>query len=162
MKVLNVLVVGVCLALTMGEASARIMTQPDQTNIYIAEWSKLRHFADLGDVNAQYQLANYYYEPPERSSLPRSYSKAAKYYRMAAEQNHAPSQHNLGVLYLKGQGVERDWVKAYAWFSLSAAQGYRAAIDAVNTLSPRLDDNEKHQADVIEAELKQHIRPPKN
>ena len=33
------------------------------------------------------------------------------------------AQHNLGVMYDKGEGVPEDYVKAYAWFNLAAAQG---------------------------------------
>ena len=137
--------------MVMTEASAIdfLHGQGPVSNVYIAEWSKLRHSADMGDVNAQFQLPNFYYEPPEHSSLPKSYLKAAKYYRLAAEQNHAPSQHNLGVLLLKGQGVERDWVEAYAWFSLAADQGYRAAQDAIAALTPRLNDAEKQRAEQL-------------
>lgn len=128
------------------------------TNIYIAEWSKLKHSADLGDVNSQFMLANFYYAPPADSSLPKSLSKAAKYYRMAARQNHAPSQHNLGVLLLKGQGVERNRAEAYAWFQLASQQGYRAAAEAIVTLKPHLSPEEIHEADRLVTELSKRLR----
>lgn len=152
--------IALCLPLLLTAEAAAVDLSRQQgasSNIYIAEWSKLRHSADMGDVNSQFQLANFYYEPPEHSTLPKSYLKAAKYYRLAAEQNHAPSQHNLGVLLLKGQGVERDWVQAYAWFSLAADQGYRAAQDAVRALSLRLNDAEKLRAEQLKSGFKTRI-----
>lgn len=127
-------------------------------NIYVAEWSKLRHSADQGDVSSQFLLANFYYEPPEKSSLPQSYGKAAKYYRMAAQQNHGPSQHNLAVLLVKGQGVERDWPEAYAWFSLAADQGFRAAREAMESLKLRMNEAELARADALRTKFKAEIR----
>ena len=34
--------------------------------------------------------------------------EAAKWYRLAAEQDHAGAQFNLGVMYHEGQGVQAD------------------------------------------------------
>ena len=38
----------------------------------------------------------------------------------AARQGLADAQLNLGNLYAQGQGVPRDYVKAYAWFNVAA------------------------------------------
>lgn len=153
----------VVLALGLGgsvSVTAADYRQPKglSTNIYIAEWSRLRHMADSGDLNSQFQLANFYYDPPEGSTLPHSFGKAAKYYRLAALQNHAASQHNMGVLYLKGEGVDRDWAEAYAWFSLSAEQGYQAAVEAVNTLKTRLTGADLSRAQARMTEIRMDIR----
>lgn len=43
--------------------------------------------------------------------------------RKKAEAGDSAAQYNLGVMYLFGQGVEKDNVDAYAWFNLSAANG---------------------------------------
>ena len=40
--------------------------------------------------------------------VPMSMEKAAHWYRKAAEQGHAMAQCNLGVVYLKGLGVEKN------------------------------------------------------
>ena len=40
-----------------------------------------------------------------------------------AEAGDATAQYELGVIYLFGQGVEKDNVDAYAWLNLSAANG---------------------------------------
>jgi len=36
-----------------------------------------------------------------------------------AEQDDAAAQHILGLAYEKGQGVEKDYVAAYAWLNLA-------------------------------------------
>ena len=46
--------------------------------------------------------------------------EAARWYRRAAEQGVAFAQFNLGVRYVNGQGVARDPVQAYQWFSVAA------------------------------------------
>ena len=37
-----------------------------------------------------------------------NYKEAVKWYQVAAEQGLAQAQHNLGVMYSKGEGVPRD------------------------------------------------------
>src|SRR5258705_7132635 len=45
------------------------------------------------------------------------------WFRKAAEQDHPVAKLYLGVMYAEGRGVPQDYVRAYMWFSLSAAQG---------------------------------------
>ena len=60
--------------------------------------------------------------------LGRAYSKAKQYqsavehYKKAAEAGYPVAQFNLGIMYYRGQGVRRDYVLAYMWFDVSAAQ----------------------------------------
>ena len=56
----------------------------------------------------------------------------------AASQGLDAAQNNLGVLYENGEGVQQDLVRAYMWFSLSAAQGYVAAVKNANILAQRM------------------------
>ena len=44
-----------------------------------------------------------------------------------AEQGHAPSQFNLGVMYSQGQGVSQDYKEAVRWYLAAAEQGYESA-----------------------------------
>ena len=48
---------------------------------------------------------------------------AAKWFRRAAEQGHANAQYRLGLRYSQGQGVPKNIVQAYMWWSLAAAKG---------------------------------------
>jgi uncharacterized protein len=54
--------------------------------------------------------------------------EAATWYRRAADQGEPWAQTNLGVKYARGQGVPQDYVTAYMWFDLSAAQGDKDAV----------------------------------
>jgi len=51
------------------------------------------------------------------------YSEAMKWYRKAAEQEHANAQSNLGFMYAQGQGVTQDYAEALRWFRKAAEQG---------------------------------------
>ena len=46
-----------------------------------------------------------------------------RYYKLAAEQNSAPAQNNLGNLYFYGNGVEKDVNEAFKYYKISADQG---------------------------------------
>ena len=55
------------------------------------------------------------------------YAQAFKLFSPLAEQGYARAQHNLGVMYGKGQGVIQDYQEALKWYGLAAAQGYANA-----------------------------------
>src|SRR5436305_7625592 len=65
------------------------------------------------------------------------YRQAAEWFRRAAEQNCAPAQFNLGVLYQAGLGVPLNYGEAYKWFTLAIQSGYassRRALDALTQI----------------------------
>ncbi len=55
--------------------------------------------------------------------VPQDFTKAAKWYRHAADQGHAAAQFNLDGMYDKGEGVPQDWVAAHLFFNLAGANG---------------------------------------
>jgi uncharacterized protein len=50
------------------------------------------------------------------------------------EQGNAKAQHNLGAMYLNGQGVKKDVEKALRWFTKAAEQGLVVAQHNLGTL----------------------------
>jgi len=46
-----------------------------------------------------------------------------KWFHEQAEQGHAIAQFNLGVMYDKGEGVEKDYDEAFKWYRKAAEQG---------------------------------------
>jgi len=54
-----------------------------------------------------------------------------------AEQGHAPSQFNLGVMYSQGQGVSQDYKEAVRWYLAAAEQGYSSAQVALGVMYER-------------------------
>ena len=52
-----------------------------------------------------------------------SFSEAAKWYRLAAEQGLAQAQRELGWLYDTGRGVSKSLNEAMSWYRKAAEQG---------------------------------------
>jgi len=57
---------------------------------------------------------------------------AFSWFMKAANQGHATAKIWLGVMYRDGQGVAKNYVEAYKWFSL--AKGNKTAEKALNTV----------------------------
>ena len=55
-----------------------------------------------------------------------------------AEQGDRSAQFNLGMKYLIGEGVPRNPVRGYVWFSVAAAQGYEPAGDMRDTIATKI------------------------
>jgi len=79
------------------------------------EQDGIGHFTQL-----QFDLAALY---QEGRHLPKDATQAAKWYRKAAAQGHAPAQINLAMMYIGGDGVKANPVEAHRWFTLAADQG---------------------------------------
>jgi uncharacterized protein len=57
----------------------------------------------------------------------KDYGTAVREWRPLAEKGDAPSQFNLGLLYIDGLGVPQDYGTAVSWFERSAQQDYAKA-----------------------------------
>jgi TPR repeat protein len=93
------------------------------------EWLPL---AELGDVEAQYNLGVMY---DEGTSVAQDLGKAADWYRKAAEQGFVDAQANLGMMYYQGQGVSRDHEQAAHWLQLAADKGDTEAREILRRIS---------------------------
>ena len=83
--------------------------------------------ADLGSMEAQYNLGSI--------SLEKNNEKDAyKWYVMAAKQGHALAQNNLGAFYAQGRTVKKDLDQAEKWFLMAAQQGDGTAAENLKRL----------------------------
>ncbi|MGU9962355.1 MAG: hypothetical protein ACNYPF_05050 [Candidatus Puniceispirillales bacterium WSBS_2018_MAG_OTU23] len=57
------------------------------------------------------------------------YDAASAIFKPLSEGGNASAQNHLGYLYAQGHGVQQDHVRAYMWFSISAAMGEHLAKD---------------------------------
>ena len=64
-------------------------------------FTSLRKAAEQGDIDAQYELGNCYYNG---RGVSEDKAEAVKWYRKAAEQGHVNAQYQLGFLYEIGWG----------------------------------------------------------
>ena len=91
---------------------------------YEVAFAKYRVLARRGNASAQNQLAIMF---NRGLGTARDYEAATYWWQRAAEQRQTMAQCNLGMMYLYGQGVPQDDVKAYLYFNLAAAHGSRDA-----------------------------------
>ena len=81
--------------------------------------------ADEGYSPAQFMLALYY---KREIGVPKDYSKAVYYYKLAADQGYVDAQYELAVCFEKGLGVEKDYSISAHYFLLAAKQGNKSAM----------------------------------
>lgn len=79
-----------------------------------AKW--FRRAAEQGDVGAQYDLGDAYYQG---KGVAQDYGDAVKWYRRAAERRHRKAQYSLGNAYYRDRGVPQDYVQAHMWMDLA-------------------------------------------
>ena len=60
-------------------------------------------------------------------TVPKSLEKAAKWFRIAANQGDVRSQYKLGIMALLGQGMRRNYTKAAKWLKMASKQDHPAA-----------------------------------
>jgi len=86
-----------------------------------------RAAADLGSMEAQYNLGSI--------SLEKNNEKEAyKYFVMAAKQGHALAQNNLGAFHAQGRTVKKNLDEAEKWFLMAAQQGDATAAENLKKL----------------------------
>lgn len=84
--------------------------------------------AEQGLIMAQHALGDcYYYHFKDKQ-------EASVWYRKAAEHGHAEAQYNIGMMCLRGEGVERNHQEAMKWLGKAADQGHRRAQDSFEEL----------------------------
>jgi TPR repeat protein len=88
------------------------------------------------------------------------YAAALRFIRPLAEQGDASAQYNLGVLYDNGLGVPQDKVRAYMWFTLSAAQGRDGAAAFRDLIARRMTPAQIEEAQKLTREWKPNTQSP--
>jgi len=81
----------------------------------------LQHAVDRGSSEGAQQLALVFAEG--LAGMPRNDAKAVELFQRAAQAGNRRAQLDLGVLYLRGQGVTRDLQQARAWLQQAASDG---------------------------------------
>lgn len=134
MRLINVKV-AVCL-LTLSVFQITMAAEDNSALLERAQAAMMRHdlstarqllspLADKGDAAAQNLFG-------DLCSMSGDEAKAVTWYRMAAEKGNAKAQNNLGMAYVKGQGVAHDDKEGFNWLRKAAEQGH---VKAENNLS---------------------------
>jgi len=104
------------LILALSLVAAPALATPDRT----AEIARLAPLADKGDADAQYRVGVL---QADSQNLP----EAARYYRLAADQNHHEAQARLAMLNCNGQGVPKSADECIRLYRLAADGGVTQA-----------------------------------
>lgn len=94
----------------------------------------LTQYASSGNTQAQFFLAK---RLQKGQGIMRNANNAIYWYTRAAEQNIAPAQLNLGIMYLRGEGVKADMQQARIWLEKAAHLGDNRASFALAVLDER-------------------------
>lgn len=81
----------------------------------------IQRAADAGSAEGAHRLGLVYAQG--LAGTPRDDKRAAELFARAAAAGNMRAQVNLGILYLRGQGLPRDLVQARAWLEKAAASG---------------------------------------
>ncbi len=106
-------------------------TEPEDTE-------NLRKAAIAGDVGAQHAIAESYLRAVQGeapAAAAERLSKAARWFRRAAESGHAASQYRLATLYELGHGVPQSYPDALAWYERAALGGHVKAMHNLAVLT---------------------------
>ena len=83
--------------------------------------------------------------------------------RAAAEQDPARALRSLGLGCESGEdGVPKDYVKAYAWYILAAAQGNEEASELKDSLREKMTTAQVAEAEELAAEIRDRIESSKS
>jgi TPR repeat protein len=101
-------------------------------SIYLAKLEAYLEIQDQIPSEHQYQLGMLYYDGVEGLAYnPSTYSElttvlatdyfmAFRYFKLASLKNHGGAQDQLGLMYLRGHGVKKDYQEALEWFNMAS------------------------------------------
>jgi uncharacterized protein len=81
------------------------------------------------------------------------YAGAMKYFLDGARYADKLSQLCIGLMYLNGNGVQKDPVTAYAWFAIAAERKYPKFVNTRDQVWAQLNDDQRKQATALAEKL---------
>ncbi|MEM7464214.1 MAG: hypothetical protein AAF362_16200 [Pseudomonadota bacterium] len=84
------------------------------------------------------------------------YPTAFQHLKQAADDGNPDAQALIGYMYANGQGVRIDYISAYQWYELSAAQGNRNAAENRSNIAKNMTADQITEA----KRLAQEWKPP--
>ncbi|AYC34405.1 sel1 repeat family protein [Pseudomonas cavernae] len=101
--------------------------------------STCRQAAQNGDVQAEYELGEFYYDGQR---TPRDLSQALNWFEQASLQGHAQAQSRLGMMFFRGEGVPANNVQAYIVLKMAAVNGAEEAMDSADLVAAQMRSDE--------------------
>lgn len=119
-------------------------------------WTQMA--AEQGHTNSQYNLGTLYYNglglraeifnqwPLSLIFRQSDLEQAARWYQLAAENDHGNAQYNLASMLKDGEGVEQDIIKAYVWAKLAIDNEAPNATELFETIESTMTSAQRDQA----------------
>ena len=82
-----------------------------------------------------------------------NFKAAMKYFLIGARYADKLSQLSIGLMYLNGQGVEKDPVAAFAWIAIAAERKYPQFLATRDAVWAQLDASQREQAKLLVEKL---------
>jgi TPR repeat protein len=120
-------VLGLAMFVRLGERASTAGEPNRTTGRSTSDAARGRTTVQARSTNESVTEASEYFRQGQFAESTRDYAQAMKLYRKGANQGHAPSQNNLGFLYLRGLGGTQDTEEAVKYFKDAARQNYAAA-----------------------------------
>ena len=97
---------------------------------------------------------------PRAWAVGRITSRLGNGFFKAAGQGHVLAQFSLGLLHSQGHGVEQDYVQAYVWYNIAAAQGNATALKNREVVATTVDPATLAKAQKLSIEyFKRYVEP---
>lgn len=101
--------------------TARKIDAAKAEELYTRAVPGLQKLADAGNLPAVKLLGDLYLDG--KGGLPQDYAKALETYMIAADEDYADAQAQVGYIYQNALGVSADYAKAMEWNNRAAMQG---------------------------------------
>ncbi|MFT4580803.1 MAG: TPR repeat protein [Gammaproteobacteria bacterium] len=134
--------------ITIGRIHLEHSEDPDQAKLAADVFQRL---AEDGNADAQVTLGMMY--TFGQGNIAQDFDEGRFWLKLASNQKSGTARLNLGNIYAQGIGVERDLVRAHAWYALSAKAGDSAGESYRDTLALELNHQELEQAKLLATEL---------
>lgn len=85
------------------------------------------------------------------------YPRAFEIWQKDAKNNIATSQFMIGVMYHKGEGIEKNLAESWYWLKRSLDNGYKLATDVLIEISKEITPQQKHLGEEKLANYKRKI-----
>ncbi|EGS1995523.1 sel1 repeat family protein [Vibrio vulnificus] len=119
------------------------------------------HAIELDDESKAYQIMGAIYSEPRYMRIcgikSADYKKALEYFQYAAEWGEEHSQFMIGSFHFKGRGVERNYVKALAWYNIAYDNGYDEAEKAIKEVKGKMNEKEIAKASEYQEALEETL-----
>ena len=115
-----------------------------------------RKAAEQGNDHAQLSLGSMYFQG---KGVPAGPSQGVGVVPALGRSWECPAQHSLGLAYVNGESIPKDFVLAWMWLNLAAAQGDKDAAEARDTTSQAMTPDQVAKAQRLAREWKPKTQP---